>query len=74
MGLRDRIATDRPRSTPRTARDGVAYYRRRLLEEVNLSEFAELSRAAAPRAPGARGRPHGLAARARCSRPPSARG
>jgi pilus assembly protein CpaF len=42
VGLRDRIATTRPEQTE-NGRDGVQYYRRRLLEEVNLSEFAELS-------------------------------
>jgi pilus assembly protein CpaF len=39
MGLRDRIAGDRDPA----GGDGVAFYRRRLLEEVDLSEFAELS-------------------------------
>ena len=41
MGLRDRIATERD-GTAGTG-DGVAYYRKRLLEEVDLSEFATLS-------------------------------
>ncbi len=42
MGLRDRIAgTTADHAPPQS--DGVAYYRRRLLEEVDLSEFAELS-------------------------------
>ena len=41
MGLRDRIATERNGGT--SAGDGVSYYRRRLLEEVDLSEFATLS-------------------------------
>jgi pilus assembly protein CpaF len=41
MGLRDRIATERdPAPGPQ---DGVSRYRRRLLEEVDLSEFATLS-------------------------------
>src|SRR5215210_8574065 len=40
MGLKDRITPGRADST---AGDGVTYYRRRLLEEVDLSEFAELS-------------------------------
>ncbi len=40
MGLKDRIASDR---TVEHAGDGVTFYRRRLLEEVDLSEFAELS-------------------------------
>jgi pilus assembly protein CpaF len=40
MGLKDRIASDR---TGDHAGDGVTFYRRRLLEEVDLSEFAELS-------------------------------
>ena len=43
MGLRDRIASNHPEEHSGNGRDGVAYYRRRLLEEVNLSEFAELS-------------------------------
>src|SRR5919204_324127 len=42
MGLRDRIATNRAEHGV-NGRDGIDYYRRRLLEEVNLSEFAELS-------------------------------
>jgi pilus assembly protein CpaF len=41
MGLRDRIASDRHGVS--TGDDGVSYYRRRLLEEVDLSEFATLS-------------------------------
>jgi pilus assembly protein CpaF len=41
MGLRDRIATER--NGAGTGSDGVSYYRRRLLEEVDLSEFATLS-------------------------------
>jgi pilus assembly protein CpaF len=41
MGLRDRIASDR--NGVSTAGDGVSYYRKRLLEEVDLSEFATLS-------------------------------
>jgi pilus assembly protein CpaF len=47
MGLRDRIAGDPslPRSNGDGDGDGVSYYRRRLLEEVNLSEIAELSSA-----------------------------
>ncbi|HET8951864.1 MAG TPA: hypothetical protein VFN44_15190, partial [Solirubrobacteraceae bacterium] len=40
MGLKDRINSDR-RDSP--SGDGVTFYRRRLLEEVDLSEFAELS-------------------------------
>src|SRR5919201_745536 len=42
MGLRDRIASNRAEQGV-NGRDGIDYYRRRLLEEVNLSEFAELS-------------------------------
>src|SRR3954467_15301075 len=47
MGLRDRIAGDPSlgRSNGDGEGDGVSYYRRRLLEEVNLSEIAELSSA-----------------------------
>jgi pilus assembly protein CpaF len=41
MGLRDRIATDREPAAG--GQDGVSRYRRRLLEEVDLSEFATLS-------------------------------
>jgi pilus assembly protein CpaF len=41
MGLRDRIASDR--NGVSTGGDGVSYYRKRLLEEVDLSEFATLS-------------------------------
>jgi pilus assembly protein CpaF len=41
MGLRDRIATER--NGVASTGDGVSYYRRRLLEEVDLSEFATLS-------------------------------
>jgi pilus assembly protein CpaF len=41
MGLKDRIASDRRDGA--TPGDGVTFYRRRLLEEVDLSEFAELS-------------------------------
>ena len=41
MGLKDRIASER-RDGASTG-DGVSFYRRRLLEEVDLSEFAELS-------------------------------
>ena len=40
MGLKDRIANDRRGDSNG---DGVTFYRRRLLEEVDLSEFAELS-------------------------------
>jgi pilus assembly protein CpaF len=39
MGLKDRISPTRDA----VAGDGVTFYRRRLLEEVDLSEFAELS-------------------------------
>jgi pilus assembly protein CpaF len=47
MGLRDRIAGEESVSRPHTDGDGdgVSYYRRRLLEEVNLSEIAELTTA-----------------------------
>ena len=41
MGLRDRIATERVPAP--AAQDGISRYRRRLLEEVDLSEFATLS-------------------------------
>jgi pilus assembly protein CpaF len=44
MGLKDRIAGE-PGGRGNGDGDGVAYYRRRLLEEVNLSEIAELSAA-----------------------------
>ncbi len=46
MGLRDRIAGEAAvgRSNDDDG-DGVSYYRKRLLEEVNLSEIAELSSA-----------------------------
>src|SRR5215212_1338504 len=40
MALKDRIASDRGGDSHG---DGVTFYRRRLLEEVDLSEFAELS-------------------------------
>src|SRR6185312_15324372 len=40
MGLRDRIVADREQ---RAAVDGTEYYRRRLLEEVNFAELAELT-------------------------------
>jgi pilus assembly protein CpaF len=43
MGLRDRIATERNGTATSAGDDGVSYYRRRLLEEVDLSEFATLS-------------------------------
>jgi pilus assembly protein CpaF len=43
MGLRDRIATERNGTAGSTGDEGVTYYRRRLLEEVDLSEFATLS-------------------------------
>src|ERR687894_1792579 len=44
MGLRDRIATERNGTAAGSGDDGgVSYYRRRLLEEVDLSEFATLS-------------------------------
>ena len=42
MGLRDRIVADRVRGEDGSG-DGVGYYRRRLLEEVDLSEIAVLS-------------------------------
>ena len=42
MGLRDRIANERERSS-RQALDGTEVYRRRLLEEVDFAELAELS-------------------------------
>jgi len=42
MGLKDRIALDRDGEANG---DGVAYYRRRLLDEIDLSEIAELSEA-----------------------------
>jgi pilus assembly protein CpaF len=41
MGLRDRIASER--NGAGGSGDGVAFYRKRLLEEVDLSEFATLS-------------------------------
>jgi pilus assembly protein CpaF len=41
MGLRDRIATER--APDGAAQDGITRYRQRLLEEVDLSEFATLS-------------------------------
>src|SRR4051794_38782163 len=41
MGLRDRIVADRGRGED--ASDGVTYYRRRLLEEIDLGEIAILS-------------------------------
>lgn len=42
MGLRDRISHERERSA-RAALDGTDYYRKRLLEEVDFAELAELS-------------------------------
>jgi pilus assembly protein CpaF len=42
MGLRDRIATEREQSA-RAGLDGTDYYRRRLLEEVNFAELAQLT-------------------------------
>ena len=42
MGLRDRIVNERARSA-QSALDGSEIYRRRLLEEVNFAELAELS-------------------------------
>jgi pilus assembly protein CpaF len=41
MGLRDRIAGDRGNGPARY--DGIALYRQRLLDEIDLSEFATLS-------------------------------
>jgi pilus assembly protein CpaF len=41
MGLRDRIVADRSRGEDSS--DGVTYYRRRLLEEIDLGEIAILS-------------------------------
>src|SRR4051812_21639165 len=41
MGLRDRIVADRGRGEDSS--DGVTYYRRRLLEEIDLGEIAVLS-------------------------------
>ncbi|HKO28306.1 MAG TPA: hypothetical protein VJU80_12670, partial [Solirubrobacteraceae bacterium] len=42
MSLRDRIATEREQSANANL-DGTDYYRRRLLEEVNLAELAQLT-------------------------------
>jgi pilus assembly protein CpaF len=42
MGLRDRIATEREQSS-RAALDSTDHYRRRLLEEVDFAELAELT-------------------------------
>jgi pilus assembly protein CpaF len=42
MSLRDRIATEREQSA-QAALDGTDYYRRRLLEEVNHAELAQLT-------------------------------
>jgi pilus assembly protein CpaF len=42
MGLRDRIVNERARSA-QSALDGSEIYRRRLLDEVNFAELAELS-------------------------------
>jgi pilus assembly protein CpaF len=42
MGLRDRIASEREQSS-RAALDGTDHYRRRLLEEVDFAELAELT-------------------------------
>ena len=41
MGLRDRIVAERPGDDG--SPEGVGYYRRRLLEEVDLNEIAVLS-------------------------------
>ncbi|HEY1514957.1 MAG TPA: CpaF family protein [Solirubrobacteraceae bacterium] len=42
MSLRDRIATEREQNA-KASLDGTDYYRRRLLEEVNLAELAQLT-------------------------------
>jgi pilus assembly protein CpaF len=42
VGLRDRIASEREQSS-RAALDGTDHYRRRLLEEVDFAELAELT-------------------------------
>jgi pilus assembly protein CpaF len=42
MSLRDRIASEREQNAAATL-DGTDYYRRRLLEEVNLAELAQLT-------------------------------
>lgn len=42
MGLRDRIASEREHNV-RAALDGTEHYRRRLLEEVDFAELAELT-------------------------------
>ena len=42
MSLRDRIATEREQNANANL-DGTDYYRRRLLEEVNLAELAQLT-------------------------------
>jgi pilus assembly protein CpaF len=42
MGLRDRIASEREQSS-RAALDGTDHYRRRLLEEVDFAELAQLT-------------------------------
>jgi len=42
MSLRDRIANEREQSA-KAALNGTDYYRRRLLEEVNLAEMAQLT-------------------------------
>jgi len=42
VGLRDRIASEREQSS-RAALDGTEHYRRRLLEEVDFAELAELT-------------------------------
>jgi pilus assembly protein CpaF len=44
MSLRDRIASEREQSA-KASLDGTDYYRRRLLEEVNLAELAQLTEA-----------------------------
>ena len=75
MGLRDRIAGELEPRRPNGDGDGdgVSYYRRRLLEEVNLSEIAELTtvqrRARLERVVGRM-----VSREGPCSRPPSARG
>ena len=43
MGLKDRGSPRAPRRPADGNADGVTFYRRRLLEEVDLAELAELS-------------------------------
>ena len=78
MGLKDRMLGDGAPGEPSEDGEvglpdrGIGYFKRKLLEEVDLAEIAKLGPSQRRARLESRGRPSCSAARARCSPPPSA--